>query len=37
MHIHPDPAEREKLLSSLFSMRKKPSKKERTSIIGGTD
>lgn len=35
MHIHPDASEREKLLCSLFNMRKKPSKKERNSIIGG--
>lgn len=35
MHIHPDIMEREKLLYSLFNMRKKPNKKERSSIIGG--
>lgn len=35
MHIHPDATEREKLLCSLFCMKKKPNKKERTSIIGG--
>lgn len=35
MHIHPDVTEREKLLCSLFNMRKKPNKKERASIIGG--
>lgn len=37
MHIHPDVTEREKLLSSLFNMRRKPNKKERTIIIGGTN
>jgi hypothetical protein len=36
MHIHPDASEREKLLYSLFNMRKKPSKKERNFIIGGS-
>lgn len=36
MHIHPDESERQKLLFSLFNMRKKPSKKERNSIIGGS-
>lgn len=35
MHIHPDATEREKLLSSLFNMKKKPNKKERRSLIGG--
>lgn len=35
MHIHPDATEREKILSSLFSMRKKPNKRERSLIIGG--
>jgi len=35
MHIHPDIIEREKILNSLFNMRKKPNKKERSSIIGG--
>jgi len=35
MHIHPDILEREKILYSLFNMRKKPNKKERNSIIGG--
>lgn len=35
MHIHPDATEREELLCSLFNMKKKPNKKERTSIIGG--
>ncbi|XP_022161286.1 lisH domain and HEAT repeat-containing protein KIAA1468-like isoform X1 [Myzus persicae] len=35
MHIHPDVLEREKILYSLFNMRKKPNKKERSSIIGG--
>jgi len=35
MHIHPDILEREKILFSLFNMRKKPNKKERSSIIGG--
>lgn len=35
MHIHPDATEREKLLSSIFNMKKKPNKKERRSIIGG--
>lgn len=36
MHIHPDVLEREKLLCSLLNMRKKPNKKERSLIIGGT-
>jgi len=35
MHIHPDITEREKLLCSLFNMKKKPNKKERALIIGG--
>lgn len=35
MHIHPDVLEREKLLCALLNMRKKPNKKERSSIIGG--
>lgn len=35
MHIHPDILEREKILYSLLNMRKKPNKKERSSIIGG--
>lgn len=35
MHIHPDILEREKVLYSLFNMKKKPNKKERSSIIGG--
>jgi len=35
MHVHPDILEREKILNSLFNMRKKPNKKERNSIIGG--
>jgi len=35
MHIHPDITEREKLLCSLFNMKKKPNKKERILIIGG--
>ncbi|XP_050427813.1 RAB11-binding protein RELCH homolog isoform X2 [Adelges cooleyi] len=35
MHIHPDEDEVEKLLCSLLNMKKKPSKKERSLIIGG--
>lgn len=35
MHIHPDALEREKLLCSILNMKKKPNKKERSSIIGG--
>jgi len=35
MHIHPDILERDNILHSLFNMRKKPNKKERSSIIGG--
>lgn len=35
MHIHPDATEREKILSSLFNIRKKPNKRERSLIIGG--
>lgn len=35
MHIHPDITEREKLLCSLFNMKKKPNKKDRSLIIGG--
>lgn len=35
MHIHPDATERDNLLCSLFNMKKKPNKKERSLIIGG--
>ncbi|XP_050533582.1 RAB11-binding protein RELCH-like isoform X2 [Daktulosphaira vitifoliae] len=35
MHIHPDENEKEKLLCSMLNLKKKPSKKERSSIIQG--